>query len=57
MKQAARRAMSAAELVDALAGSALATGEAMLRETGMYPPPSVYVIDEQAEQPLLGHMV
>lgn len=52
--QAARHDMSTAELVNVAAGAALAGGEAMLRETGLYQPPTVHLIDEQATPLLLG---
>lgn len=54
--QARQQNVSTAELVDVLAGSALAGGAAMLREAGMYPSPSVHLIDEQAGTPYLGYV-
>lgn len=54
--QARRQDVSTAELVNVLAGSALAGGEAMLREAGMYPSPSVHLIDERAGTRYLGYV-
>lgn len=48
--------VSTAELVNVLAGSALAGGAAMLREAGMCPSPSVHLINEQASTPYLGYV-
>lgn len=55
--QAPWRGGGTAELVDTMAASALAVGEAMLRETGMYPSPSVCMIDDLAAQPYLGQVI
>lgn len=52
----AGREVSTAELVDVVADGALAGGEAMLRETGMYLPPSVHLIHEGMDPPLLGYI-
>lgn len=48
------RELSTAELVDVAVGAGLAGGEAMLRESGLCAPPSVYMICEEGESPLLG---
>lgn len=54
--QAAWREVSTAEVVDAAAEAALAGGEAVLREAGMYPSPSVHLIHEEMEPPYLGYI-
>lgn len=56
MAKARRKHISTSALVSVLAGSMLAAGEAMLREAGMYPSPSVHLIDEQAGTPYLGYV-
>lgn len=49
--QSAGREVSTAQLVDVAVGAALAGGEAMLRDAGLYQPPSVHLIREQEMVP------